>query len=39
VIPGLYTGGEASGSGNQHGLARAHVTGFIAGTNVVQEAV
>lgn len=39
VIPGLYTGGEASGSGNQHGLARAHVTGFIAGTNIVQEGV
>ena len=38
VIPGLYAGGEASGSGNQHGLARAHLTGFIAGTNVAQEA-
>jgi hypothetical protein len=37
VIPGLYAGGEASGSGNQHGLGRAHLTGFIAGTNVVQE--
>lgn len=38
VIPGLYCGGEASGSGNQHGLARAHVTGFIAGTNLAAEA-
>ncbi len=38
VIPGLYAGGEATGSGNQHGLARAHVTGFIAGTNLAQEA-
>jgi hypothetical protein len=38
VIPGLYAGGAATGSGNQHGLARAHVTGFIAGTNVAQEA-
>jgi hypothetical protein len=37
VIPGLYAGGEATGSGNQHGLARAHVTGFIAGTNLPQE--
>ena len=31
--------GEATGSGNQHGLARAHVTGFIAGTNIAQEGV
>ena len=38
VIPGLYAGGEATGSGNQHGLARAHVTGFIAGTNLTKEA-
>lgn len=38
VIPGLYAGGEATGSGNQHGLARAHVTGFIAGTNLAMEA-
>ncbi len=38
VIPGLYAGGEATGSGNQHGLGRAHVTGYIAGTNLAQEA-
>ncbi len=38
VIPGLYAGGEASGSGNQHGLGRAHMTGFIAGTHLAQEA-
>lgn len=38
VIPGLYCGGEASGSGNQHGLARAHINGFIAGTNLAKEA-
>jgi hypothetical protein len=38
VIPGLYAGGEATGSGNQHGLGRAHMTGFIAGTNLAQEA-
>jgi predicted oxidoreductase len=35
VIRGLYAGGESSGGGNQHGLARAHMTGFIAGTNIV----
>jgi hypothetical protein len=37
VIPGLYAGGEASGGGNQHGLGRALVHGYIAGTNVVEE--
>ncbi len=37
VIPGLYSGGEASGGGNQHGLGRAIVHGYIAGTNAVQE--
>jgi hypothetical protein len=37
VIPGLYAGGEASGGGNQHGLGRALVHGYIAGTNAVQE--
>lgn len=31
-IPGLYAGGEASGGGQQHGLGRAMVHGFIAGT-------
>jgi hypothetical protein len=37
VIPGLYAGGEASGGTNQHGLGRAHVAGYIAGTNIHQE--
>lgn len=37
VIPGLYSGGEASGGGNQHGLGRAIVHGYIAGTNAVAE--
>ncbi len=37
VIPGLYAGGEASGGGNQHGLGRANVHGYIAGTNAVAE--
>ncbi|HVZ14540.1 MAG TPA: FAD-binding protein, partial [Bauldia sp.] len=36
-IPGLYAGGEASGSGRQHGIGRATVTGFIAATNAVTE--
>src|SRR5262245_54249674 len=36
VIPGLYSGGEASGGGNQHGLGRALVHGFIAGTSIAQ---
>lgn len=36
-IPGLYAGGEASGGGNQHGLGRALVHGYIAGTNAVGE--
>lgn len=35
VIPGLYAGGEASGGGNQHGLGRALVHGFIAGNSIV----
>jgi hypothetical protein len=39
VIPGLYSGGEASGGGNQHGLGRAIVHGFIAGTNAHAEPV
>jgi hypothetical protein len=39
VIPGLYSGGEASGGGQQHGLGRALVHGYIAGTQVVQEPV
>jgi hypothetical protein len=37
VIPGLYAGGEASGGGSQHGIGRASVHGFIAGTNAVKE--
>jgi hypothetical protein len=36
-IPGLYAGCEASGGGNQHGLGRGLVHGYIAGTNVVNE--
>jgi hypothetical protein len=38
-IPGLYAGGESSGGGNQHGLGRALVHGYIAGTNAAREAV
>jgi FAD binding domain/HI0933-like protein len=37
VIPGLYAGGEASGGGQQHGLGRASVHGYIAGTNAARE--
>jgi predicted oxidoreductase len=37
VIPGLYSGGEASGGGAQHGIGRATVHGYIAGTNAAQE--
>jgi glycine/D-amino acid oxidase-like deaminating enzyme len=37
VIPGLYSGGEASGGGNQHGLGRALVHGYIAGTHAAAE--
>ncbi len=37
VIPGLYAGGESSGGGRQHGIGRAAVHGFIAGTNAVEE--
>jgi hypothetical protein len=37
VIPGLYSGGEASGGGNQHGLGRALVHGYIAGGAIAQE--
>lgn len=39
VIPGLYAGGEASGGGNQHGLGRALVHGYIAGGHAVEEEV
>jgi hypothetical protein len=37
VIAGLYAGGEASGGGTQHGIGRASVHGYIAGTNAAQE--
>jgi glycine/D-amino acid oxidase-like deaminating enzyme len=37
VIPGLYCGGEASGGGNQHGLGRALVHGYIAGSQIARE--
>ena len=37
VIPGLYCGGEASGGGNQHGLGRALVHGYIAGGEIAKE--
>ena len=37
VIPGLYSGGEASGGGNQHGLGRALVHGYISGSNIAKE--
>jgi hypothetical protein len=37
VIPGVYAGGEASGGGWQHGIGRASVHGYIAGTNAAQE--
>ncbi|MEE2790933.1 MAG: FAD-dependent oxidoreductase [Acidobacteriota bacterium] len=37
VIPGLYAGGEAVGGFNKHGLGKAHVHGYIAGTHAVEE--
>ena len=37
VIPGLYAGGEAVGGFNKHGLGKAHVHGYIAGTQAVEE--
>jgi hypothetical protein len=37
-IPGLYAGGESSGGGQQHGLGRALVHGYIAGSNAAAEA-
>jgi hypothetical protein len=36
-IPGLYAGGESSGGANQHGLGRALVHGYIAGTHAAKE--
>ena len=38
-IPGLFAGGEASGGGQMHGLGRAAVHGYIAGTNAVKMGV
>ena len=38
-IPGLYAGGEASGGGQMHGLGRATVHGYIAGTQVVKGGI
>lgn len=38
VIPGLYAGGEVSGGGRQHGIGRATVHGYIAGTHAAREA-
>ncbi len=38
-IPGLYSGGEASGGGTQHGLGRALVHGYIAGRSAAQSPV
>jgi succinate dehydrogenase/fumarate reductase flavoprotein subunit len=38
VIPGLYSGGEASGGGTQHGLGRCLVHGYIAGHEAANEA-
>ncbi|NNE37933.1 MAG: FAD-binding protein, partial [Gammaproteobacteria bacterium] len=37
VIQSLYAGGEASGGGEMHGLGRALVHGFMAGTNAIDE--
>jgi hypothetical protein len=36
-IPGLFAGGEASGGGRQHGIGRACVTGYMAGTYAAAE--
>jgi fumarate reductase flavoprotein subunit len=33
VIPGLYAGGDVSGGGQMHGLGRAIVHGYMAGSN------
>jgi len=37
VIPRLYSGGEASGGGGQHGLGRGLVHGYIAGKGAAME--
>ena len=36
-IPGLYSGGEAAGGVNKHGLGRGLVQGYMAGTNIAAE--
>src|SRR5262249_54518300 len=36
-IPGLYAGGEASPGGQQHGIGRPCVTGYMAGTYAAGE--
>jgi hypothetical protein len=36
-IPGLFAGGEASGGGQMHGLGRAAVHGYIAGTEAMSD--
>ncbi|SMH54749.1 FAD-dependent oxidoreductase [Maritimibacter sp. HL-12] len=36
-IPGLFAGGEASGGGQMHGLGRATVHGYIAGTEAMSD--
>ena len=36
-IPGLFAGGEASGGGRQHGIGRACVHGYMAGTYAAAE--
>ncbi|MGW8283113.1 MAG: FAD-binding protein, partial [Gemmatimonadota bacterium] len=38
AIPGLYAGGEAVGGFNKHGLGKAHVHGYIAGTYAAADA-
>ncbi len=37
IIPGLYAAGESSGGGNLHGLGRAFMSGYLAGTNLHHE--
>lgn len=37
AIPGLYAGGEAVGGFNKHGLGKAHVHGYVAGTHAVAD--
>lgn len=39
AIPGLYAGGEAVGGFNKHGLGKAHVHGYIAGTYAAADAL